>query len=92
MACRDDLVGNPKNDNSRYCFAKPGEVYVVYLPKGGTAELDLRQASGTLAVGWFNPRTGGAIKPAKRVEGGGKVTIGPPPAATGEDWVAFIRR
>jgi len=92
MTCRDNLVGNAKNDNSRYCLAKPGEVYVVYLPKGGTTELDLRQARGTLAVGWFNPRAGGPIKSGKSVQGGGKVTIGPPPADAGQDWVALIRR
>ncbi len=92
MACRDDLVGNAKNDNSRYCFAKPGEVYVVYLPGGGTAELDLRQARGTLAVGWFNPRTGGAMKRGVSVSGGGSVTIGPPPAEATDDWVVVIRR
>jgi len=92
MVCRDDLVGNPNHDTSRYCFAKPGEVYLVYLAQGGTAELDLRQARGTLAVGWFNPRTGGAIKPGKGVKGGGKVTVGPPPAEADKDWLAVIRR
>jgi len=92
MTCRDDLVGNAKNDNSRYCFAKPGEVYLVYLPQGGTAELDLRDARGTLAVAWFNPRTGGPLKGGGQVNGGGKVTIGPPPAEDGKDWLAVIRR
>jgi len=92
MTCRDDLVGNAKHDNSRYCFAKPGEVYLVYLPKGGTAELDLREARGTLAIGWFNPRGGGPLKVGGKVNGGGKVTIGPPPADAGKDWLAVIRR
>jgi len=92
MTCRDDLVGNAKHDNSRYCFAKPGEVYLVYLPKGGTAELDLRGAGGTLAVGWYNPRTGGPLKGGGKINGGDKVTIGPPPADAGKDWLAVIRR
>ncbi len=94
MACRDDLVGNAKNDNSRYCFAKPGEVYLVYLPQGGTAELDLREARGTLAVGWFNPRAGGPIRrgAGAGVQGGSTVTVGPPPADPKADWLLVIRR
>ena len=31
------LVGNDDNSNSRYCFARKGELYLVYLPEGGTA-------------------------------------------------------
>ena len=29
------LVGNQNHDPRRYCFAKPGEIYLVYLPDGG---------------------------------------------------------
>ena len=41
MTNADVLVGNPTNDNSVFCFAKPGDVYLVYLPTGGSADLDL---------------------------------------------------
>ena len=40
MKNADALVGNEQHDNSRYCFAKPGELYLVYLPLGGTTSLD----------------------------------------------------
>jgi len=39
-------------------LADPGKVYVVYLPHGGAASLDLRAAKSLLTGRWFNPRTG----------------------------------
>ncbi len=44
----DELVGNVKHDNSRYCFAKPGEVHLVYLPFGDRTEFDLSNAQVTM--------------------------------------------
>ena len=87
------LVGNSKNDNSKYCFAKAGELYLVYLPNGGTTELDLSGASGKFAVKWFNPRTGGATQDGsvKSVTGGGVVALGNPPTDAGQDWVVLVR-
>jgi hypothetical protein len=62
MSNADLLVGNSTNDNSTFCFAKPGELYLVYLPQGGSADLDLGGITGTLNVSWFDPRSGGALK------------------------------
>ena len=62
MTNADGLVGNEKHDNSRYCFAKANDVYLVYLPSGGTTMLDLSKASGQFAVDWFDPRNGGTLK------------------------------
>ncbi|HAK95394.1 MAG TPA: hypothetical protein DCM87_10410 [Planctomycetes bacterium] len=94
MRNADELAGNPKHDNTRYCFAKPGEVYVVYLPKGGAVELDLGGATGTFAVGWFDPRSGGPLRegPVKSVAGPGKAALGEPPAEPARDWVALVRK
>jgi len=88
------LIGNAKNDNSKYCLAKAGEVYLVYLPNGGTTELDLAGASGNFTVKWFNPRAGGALRDGsvKSVKGGGSVSLGQPPADFTQDWVALVRR
>ena len=33
MTNADALVGNEKHDNSRYCFAKANEMYLVDLPR-----------------------------------------------------------
>ncbi len=94
MTNADELVGNSKNDNSRYCLGLPGEVYVVYLPTGGTCELDLSNTSGVFSVKWYNPRQGGELQDGsvKEVSGGGKVDLGRPPADENEDWVILVRR
>lgn len=94
MKNADALVGNTEHDNSKYCFAKAGELYLVYLPNGGTTSLDLTDADGTFSVSWFNPRTGGELEEGSvsEVAGGETVRIGNPPAEGNEDWLAVIRR
>jgi hypothetical protein len=67
-------------------LAVPGETYVVYLPHGGQATLDLSHAAGDLNVQWFNPRSG---------ESGTRLTVpgGRPwhfTAPDGEDWVVRL--
>jgi len=97
MQNMDALVGNEKNDNSRYCFAKRGELYLVYLPNGvrdGDVELDLAGVTGRLNVMWFNPRAGGPLQfgTVRVINAGGKVVLGRPPSDPEEDWLAVIRR
>jgi hypothetical protein len=88
------LIGNAKNDNSRYCLAKPGELYLVYLAKGGTTELDLSGATGGFSVRWFSPRAGGVLQDGsvKSVIGGSSVSLGNPLADAAEDWLAVVRK
>jgi hypothetical protein len=94
MANADELVGNPSHDNSRYCFAKAGELYLVYLPAGGTANLDLSKASGQFAVNWFDPRNGASLKQGSvsTVKGGASVALGSPPDNSDEDWLVVVRK
>jgi hypothetical protein len=94
MTNADALIGNAKNDNSRYCLAKPGSVYLVYLPTGGTTEIDLSGVSGTFTVEWFDPRHGGPLQAGSvpKVSGGGKVALGTPPKDTSGDWLIVITR
>ena len=72
MSGADLLVGNPTNDNSVFGFAKAGEIYLVYLPNGGTADLDLTGVSGQFTVSWFDPRNGGALKKGSVGVSGGR--------------------
>ncbi len=84
------LIGNSKNNNDKYCLAKPGELYLVYLPKGGSSELDLSGADGNYALSWLNPRKGGPPLPgAATLAGGAPVKISAPDQ---DDWLALIRR
>jgi hypothetical protein len=97
MTSANALIGNLKDDNSKYCFAQAGELYLVYLPegtKGGATELDLTGAPGAFTVRWFNPRAGGRLTPGTvpSVTGGAKVSLGNPPADAGEDWLVVVRR
>ncbi len=94
MKNADGLVGNSKHDNSRYCFAKPGEIYLIYLPNGGTTELDLSTANGSFDVQWFNPRQGGALLKgsARKVRGGMSVALGHPPTEPEADWLVVVRK
>ncbi len=85
MSNADLLVGNSTNDNSAFGFAKAGEIYLVYLPNGGTAELDLTGVTGQFNVSWFDPRNGGALKRGSvaSVAGGKRVSLGAAPASPG---------
>lgn len=93
MKNMDELVGNNDGSNDRFVFAKPGELYVVYLAQGGTAQLDLSGAKGAFRVDWFNPRAGGALRKGSvtTLSGGAAATLGDPPAESGEDWVILVR-
>jgi hypothetical protein len=93
MRNADALVGNPAHDNSRFCFCKPGEVYLVYLPNGGTTELDLTGANGKFAIQWFNPRAGGPLLPGsiREVQAPGRVPVGQPPTDADDDWLVVVR-
>lgn len=88
MANCDELVGNPARDNSVYCLAQPGQLYLVYLPRGGDAIIDLKGASGPFSVAWFNPRKGGALQSAPGIAAGGPVQLRAPDQ---EDWLAIVR-
>jgi len=94
MQNADALVGNPQHYNRRYCFAKTGQLYLIYVPDGGQAELDLAGQRGTFAVHWFNPRTGGdlASGSVSRIKAGGRVKLGSAPRDRNQDWLAVVRR
>jgi hypothetical protein len=81
MQSANALIGNPKDTNDKFCFAKPGELYLVYLPEGGGTDLE---AEGSFTLTWFNPRDG-QFKPAGDFTG----KLNAPDA---NDWLAVIRR
>jgi hypothetical protein len=90
----DALIGNVKSDNSKYCLAKPGSLYVVYLPEGGTTEIDLSDVRGTFSVQWFDPRHGGPLQQGSvtKVQGGEKAALGTPPKDPANDWLILLFR
>jgi hypothetical protein len=52
-----------------YCLAQPGVSYLVWLPSGGSAWVDLSAAGQPMSVEWLHPVTG-AIQLAGTVDGG----------------------
>ena len=90
MKHADELTADPKD----YVFAKPGEVYAVYVPAGGPVELDLSAAQGTFEVKWYDPRHGGELQDGsvKTVAGGGRRGLGEAPREPGMDWAILVRR
>jgi len=80
-----------------WCLASPGQIYAVYLPKGGTTKLKL--PAGSYSVQWYNPRTGGTLQKGSvtGVTGPGMVSLGKAPddtnsSATGKDWAILVKK
>ena len=86
MISSDELT----DDKDDYCFAKPGEIYVVYLPFGKATNITIDP--GSYLVHWFNPRTG-AFSTSDKLEkvSPGKISTGTPPVEDGTDWVWLLR-
>jgi hypothetical protein len=94
MTSHDELTSATDD----YCFAKPGQIYAVYLPEGGTTNLDLGTSTAAFTIQWFNPRRGEGILPLlpkagtaslrlqtgsiAEITGPGSVSIGKPPIDT----------
>jgi hypothetical protein len=51
-----DIEKRPDLAGGELCLAKPGELYVVYLPEGGTVSLS--GLTPDMYYRWFNPLTG----------------------------------
>ena len=94
MTNENGLIGNAKNKKPEYCFARKGQLYLVYLGSGGSTKLDLSGAEGRFTVKWFNPRKGGALRDGsvREIKGGGNPSIGDPPGEANQDWLAVIRK
>ena len=72
-------------------FARPGEVYAVYLPIGDLPPtLDLTSETGTWQVRWFDPRNG-TWSPGEEVQAGGPASLGLPPSLLTQDWALTVR-
>lgn len=90
----NSLVGNTTNNNEVYCLGNEGELYLVYLPKGGKQSIDLSKYKGEYSLTWFNPRKGGALMKGEitRVKAGGIINLGVPPKENLEDWLAVLKK
>ncbi len=77
-----------------YCFSKEGDTYAIYLPHGGSCEIDLTTTSGTYSLQWYNPRSGGNLTNGSitEIKGGINQVFNTPDDDPKNDWVALIRK
>jgi hypothetical protein len=74
------MVPHGELASTGYCLAKPtaqGAEYLVYAPSGGSVDVNLSSASGTLTVEWFFPATGQTVA-GGTTTGGASRTFVPP--------------
>lgn len=94
MESMNNLIGNQENNKEKYCFAKEGDVYVVYLAYISTSKIDLTNTNASFSVNWFNPELGGTLLKGKvkKVKGGALVDLGAPPKGKNSDWVVLLKK
>jgi hypothetical protein len=94
MENRNKLIGNPENTNEKYCLAKEGELYLLYLGHTNTSSLDLTGHKGTYSVRWFNPGAGGELQEGSvtNVQAGDEVKLGEAPNDPDNDWLVVLRK
>ena len=87
MSDADDLT------NLGFALAEEGDVYVVYLPNGGSPNVDLT-GSDDYEIRWYNPRNGGNLQTGSvtEVSAGNAVSFGNPPNDINNEWVVVARR
>ena len=88
-----DLTNSAPHDNlitsgNAYALAYTGNIYLAYLPNGGTVNIDLSSASGALEYQWYNPRNG-QYGTTSNVEGGATRSFTAPDSS---DWALRIVR
>ena len=82
MTPKDSLI------NQGFCLAKLPDIYVFYLPQGGTTKVDLSSANtDCLNARWFDPRQG-IWQNCPDLSKGKNTLIAP----TEDDWVLLVHR
>ncbi|MBU6399724.1 MAG: hypothetical protein KGS61_05350 [Verrucomicrobia bacterium] len=63
--------------STTFCLANPGREYLVYLPEGGRATVDLTAAHGKLRAEWLHPTDGARVRGEPAAGGGQRVFTAP---------------
>jgi hypothetical protein len=95
MRNENALVGNPTGNDAPFCFAKKGELYIVYrTSEANQTPLDLTGATGVFTVKWYNALKGGAFQNGSvaALTGGGSVSFGNAPANDNGPWAIVITK
>ena len=81
-----ELESRPALFANKPGLADPGKEYIIYLPSGGSQNVNLTSAGGIFEVEWFNPRTG-ETTPGGEAQGGASRTFTAPDS---KDWVLHL--
>ena len=81
-------------NTSDYVLQVPDQWYAVYLPNGGSTDIDLSAANGTFSVQWYDTRNGGVLQNGSvtSVSGGALANLGNAPDNTSLDWLVVIEK
>ncbi len=89
MSSMDELV----NIEDSYCYAKPGELYLAYLPANSKNAAINLESDKLYTIKWYNPRLGGEMQNGSvdSVKGKGFQLVGNPPSDGDKDWLVVIQ-
>lgn len=90
MSHHDELTSAEED----YCLAQPGACYAIYLPSGGSTDLDLGDTAAAFTIRWYDPRRGGPMRIGSTAltTGPGVINVGQAPDSTDKDWVVLLQR
>ena len=88
MNPQDDLLSG--EDGKGEVFELPGEIYAIYLPRGGQAKLNLAGQTGKFTMRWYNPREGKFQGNVGRLSGGKLIDLPMPPRELTKDWTLLV--
>lgn len=81
----DELGGSGQS-----VLAKPGELYLLQLANGGSAQLDLTGHPYPFRARWYDPRSAELAGEEVHVQGGAVVDLGLPPYQVNADWMIVV--
>lgn len=88
-----EMIPESQIENNDYKIAtrdQNGSYAMVYMPTGGTVDLDVTAlASNKLAAWWYDPRTGNSFSGGEVLKSD-HVTINAPTSGKGHDWVLVL--
>ena len=83
------MIPRSELSTTTYCLADEGEAYLVYLPEGGEAKIDLKNADGEFTAEWFIPLLNKTIVAPKKLQGGKTITVESPASL---DAVLYLKK
>ena len=90
----EEMISSDKaiNIEGAFCFAKPGELYLIYLPAESQNAKIMLESTKNYSVQWFDPEEGGEMQKGsiESILGNGYQSIGNPPTDSDKDWIVVI--